>query len=1327
MVVAPLSVLHSWAEQMDIFAPGLPRLIYYGTNEERVALREQITRTQCFTVTESTEQSHQDEEEEESHTERKPESTVCSLTGQKPDRYPHLHSLITEVLAKPSPHNVPFLKQTHAQVPVPPPSMQHPQFTGKPIVVTTGGNDSRTNSSTSLNVNWRAGMLSIVSFLSTNQPPSPAPKLTHLNEILDSVISESHFNIKKDYRRFIAKADRADVYFQAIHSSQPPTASTLESAAAPHRKRQRKDRLPAKPSEECVLRASKDANDILTGKPFEERGSDETSALPSAGSIAKTISLGPLESRRLEKVSSEVAWGHLEDVISGVLSKTDDDMSEREAGVLEQEVDMLNSLSEGCGTTVGACPAEEGEPQGAAIVAGSVGSTSEADLKPAYAPLDACRDKEQEDKSPAEQVPSIVQCEPPLAAKPAVLSYHVCEGGLRGKDALIFSPPPAGESEVSSLLPTTQPSLSSFQDKSVDSTTARQSPRAQQTSLLTKCVLPTLEQKVEDPSFLPDSVKDGKENAGKTGGFECSPGEAANNPEPSEKNKLRGCLSSPKNLNILPAGEQSLSAWEELKNSSREKPPKFSFGSSPHLQLFASCQSNYSSEGEIVDECAIGMNLERLKCEENTSVPNESDLSRKCKELSAADESAVTTDDSGIDIHQALNQGKSESASDKSVLGVQRESLSSLSSPQRESSLLKCPVNTSDSESSKRPQTAESGCFPVVLTTYEVAIRDASFLERINFKALVVDEAQRIKRASSKLFQCLKEFDADIRLVVTGTPLQNNISELWSLLHFVLPEIFSLGTDFSVWFDPLGLVEQVGRDRLAAQEAEHALVTNLRKVIRPFMLRRTKSEANVFLPPKREVVLRVAMAPLQKTLYAFVTDTLRKEGVLFVPKKQPGGSITKLDERNILPQRRRSVPRIVTNENIAVSSSDEKPKIEAEGKSQCKRRNSDFENFPPKAATIPPGNPHNFEFLPDVMRSNRLMLLRRIVNHPYLAIEAPDGFYHSPSYRCSSQEEEQDEVVSSTRLEMLLSASGKMRLLEKLLQELLADGHKTLIFSQFTMALDIIEELLKVRKWEWVRLDGAMRFETRQMAVHRFNTTTAAELPIFLLSTRAGGLGLNLQAAADTVIIHDSDWNPQLDLQAQDRCHRIGQEKPVLVLRLLSAGTIEEAIYARALAKRGLERLLLHKNTSSTGSTDLLECNGSVSDESELSAMASRITFEGNQASGKGHSDSASSGPKDTFDLMQLLDPPEQETEPTVDAELISDAELKRILSRDFNDQQTLEDNIGENNSEPRESLSSITDSPALTTQDRDDNNSDESALQPNEAKSQVSEINRYS
>uniref|UniRef100_A0A0X3NGN7 Lymphoid-specific helicase n=1 Tax=Schistocephalus solidus TaxID=70667 RepID=A0A0X3NGN7_SCHSO len=816
-----------------------------------------------------------------------------------------------------------------------------------------------------------------------------------------------------------------------------------------------------------------------------------------------------------------------------------------------------------------------------------------------------------------------------------------------------------------------------------------------------------------------------------------------------EKNQNK-CLSSHKDPNVHFAEKQFVSVWE-LKGSSKAESPNLSFkvdksfSSSPSRQLGASHQA---------EECAISGSSQQLKCDGQS----ESDLSCKVKELmSTAEQSVVTTDDSGIDLPQTLNQCRGELSSDKKALEVHREFVS-VSAPQHEPFFLNRIADTSDVKNSNMPHSAESGSFPVVLTTYEVAIRDSSFLERINFKALVVDEAQRIKRASSKLFQCLKGFDADIRLVVTGTPLQNNISELWSLLHFILPEIFSLGTDFSVWFDPIGLVEQVGRDRLAAQEAEHALVTNLRKVIRPFMLRRTKSEAKVFLPPKREVVLRVNLAPIQKTLYDFVTDTLRNEGILFVPKKQPGGSITMLDKRNILPQSRRNAPGTLAKENFRVSSSDEKSKIEAEVKSQPKRRvgrprkinppnapadvdsgaysssavNSDVEKFLPKVAD-PQDNPYDFEFLPEVMRSNRLMLLRRIVNHPYLAIEPPKEFYSTPSpQRNSSQEGEDDEAVSSNRLELLLSASGKMRLLDKLLQELLADGHKTLIFSQFTMALDMIEELLKVRKWEWVRLDGAMRFETRQTAVHRFNTTTAAELPIFLLSTRAGGLGLNLQAAADTVIIHDSDWNPQLDLQAQDRCHRIGQEKPVLVLRLVSAGTIEEAIYARALAKRGLERLLLYKNTTLTGSTDFLELDGSISDEFDSVPMANKSTFKINQASGKGLSANESSGSKDAFDLMQLLDAPEQATEPTIDAETISDAELKRILSREFDDQQipnASEDNTGANVLEPRKSLPSG-DSPELTTHGMAElcaNNSNGRAFPESEAKAKVTNLNCYS
>ncbi|BHF65174.1 hypothetical protein SprV_0200818300 [Sparganum proliferum] len=1242
-------------------------------------------------------------------------------------------------------------------------------------------------------------MLSIVTFPS-NQPSESEPELMHLDELLNSVISQPSFDTKRDYQQFIAKADRSDVYIQAIQSSQPPT-SPLENDLF-HRQRRKKRRLLDKPSEESALEVSKNSSASPTRKSFCERGSEEDCVSPSTAATTKTIlptilpsvdrtrTLEPLKSQRHEKVSDEEAWRHLEDIINAVLSATND-KSEYEACTLAQEVDALTSLTGGF-VTVGALPAEQcekSETPGPAIATEPDGSTSEVELKTACPPLYVCQNEMREERAP-ERLPSILQSEPFPDRKPdrsEAMLPNICEGVVRGKDLL--SCPPTGDTETRLLTSTEQFPSPSLQTESADSSTTEQLPRALQNSLLTNFVLPTPDPGAQSPSLAPENFKDTDKKDSKTSGPQCSVTDEANRPDHclsdrSRGNDPRSCPSKHKVLNV-PFAEEHSASGREPEDRWRKKFPNLSvkwehsFSCSNEVRLGVSHKSERPYQDDTVEECTISTDLEQHKCDESlypkkTPAQFEKhvvgpDLTCKFEDLSSAGEqSTVTTDDSGVDLLQTINKETGRLSSDKSALEINEKPVS-MSSPYHDAPLSSCKADTCNTEGSKMPQTAEPGSLPVVLTTYEVAIRDASFLEKINFKclrtklsaicmqALVVDEAQRIKRASSKLFQCLKGFDADIRLVVTGTPLQNNVSELWSLLHFILPEIFPLGTDFSMWFDPIGLVEQVGRDRLAAQEAEHALVTNLRKVIRPFMLRRTKAEANVFLPPKREVVLRVAMAPIQKTLYDFVIDTLRKEGVLFAPKKQPGGSITKLDKRNILPERRRSAPGISAKEHVQVSSSDERPTLEAEVKSQPKRRigrarkvqpttaptdvdsgaysssatNSDFESFLPKAAN-PQENPYNFEFLPDVMRSNRLMLLRRIVNHPYLAIEPPDDFYSPQSSQRSSQERGEEEEVLSNRLESLLSTSGKMCLLDKLLQKLLAEGHKTLIFSQFTMALDIIEELLKVRKWDWVRLDGAMRFETRQTAVHRFNTTTAAELPIFLLSTRAGGLGLNLQAAADTVIIHDSDWNPQLDLQAQDRCHRIGQEKPVLVLRLLSAGTIEEAIYARAFAKKGLERLLLYKNTTSTGSTDFLEFGEDVSDDFESATMASKNTLETNQASGKRRSINALSESKDNFDLLQLLDAPEQATEPTIDANLISDAELQRILSRNFDDQtipDASEDNTKETFLEPMGPLP-LAGSPALKTHGKAEvctNHSGESVFSGSEAKAQVHKANCYS
>jgi len=188
--------------------------------------------------------------------------------------------------------------------------------------------------------------------------------------------------------------------------------------------------------------------------------------------------------------------------------------------------------------------------------------------------------------------------------------------------------------------------------------------------------------------------------------------------------------------------------------------------------------------------------------------------------------------------------------------------------------------------------------------------------------------------------------------------------------------------------------------------------------------------------------------------------------------------------------------------------------------------------------------------------------------------------------------------------ENVVEKSGKMKVLDQLLMNLLERGHKVLIFSQMTRMLDILGDYLAHKKLPISRLDGSMGFEDRQENIDRFNETD--EVNIFLLSTRAGGLGINL-TAADTCIIFDSDWNPQQDLQAQDRCHRIGQTRPVVVYRLVTAKTIDEKIVERAAAKRKLEKMVIHsKKFKSQDKKGLDATLGAISPQELLNLLNSK-------------------------------------------------------------------------------------------------------------------------
>jgi len=376
--------------------------------------------------------------------------------------------------------------------------------------------------------------------------------------------------------------------------------------------------------------------------------------------------------------------------------------------------------------------------------------------------------------------------------------------------------------------------------------------------------------------------------------------------------------------------------------------------------------------------------------------------------------------------------------------------------------------------------------FDVCLTSYEGVNICKSELKRIHWKYVIVDEAHRLKNDESLLSKNLREFNCDLKLLMTGTPLQNNIKELWSLLNFIMPDLFDSSEIFEVYLQGNneaasknvgdgnkinGEIVVEGDGVTAKEEIEkknEEFITALHRILRPFILKRTKEVVAQTLPPKKEVHVYTGLTELQVNIY-----------------------------RSILLKR---------------------PLVEELRSSM-----------------------------------NILMELRKCCNHPYLfeGIEDP---------------------TLDPMGEHLIQASGKLSVLDKLLKKLFG-GHQVLIFSQFTSMLDILEDYMRLRGYEYCRIDGNTFIEDRETQIEEFTAPDSTKF-VFLLSTRAGGLGINLYTA-DTVVIYDSDWNPQVDLQAMDRAHRIGQKNIVMVYRLITESTVEEKIIERQKVKLKWDSLVL--------------------------------------------------------------------------------------------------------------------------------------------------------
>ncbi|KTW30617.1 hypothetical protein T552_00333 [Pneumocystis carinii B80] len=466
--------------------------------------------------------------------------------------------------------------------------------------------------------------------------------------------------------------------------------------------------------------------------------------------------------------------------------------------------------------------------------------------------------------------------------------------------------------------------------------------------------------------------------------------------------------------------------------------------------------------------------------------------------------------------------------------------------------------------------------FPIIVTSYEVIMNDKLYLKRYQWKYIVVDEGHRIKNLNCKLIRELKSYDSANRLLLTGTPLQNNLTELWSLLNFLLPDIFDDLDSFQSWFDFSALQDKKDEETLLKSID---VVSTLHCILKPFLLRRLKADVEQSVSKKREYILYAPMTIYQNELYNAILNKdiksflMKKHSSDFTSDEASGVDNEELDIQSSsvsksIKVNRRSVPRR-NRSRISYSElrDDESCNLdtwlcngnEKEHKSSCKE---DLENN-----------------VSQLKLQNLIMQLRKVCNHPYMM----DFHTYSDSNKLLVDEN-------------IVNMSGKMLLLQRLLPTLFEDNHKVLIFSQFTKMLDIIELwAVNMQNWRICRIDGLTKQNEREKQIEDFYENS--DIKLFLLSTRAGGLGINL-TVADTVIIFDSDWNPQQDLQAQDRVHRIGQDKPVIVYRLVSANTVEEKILERANSKRCLEKLVIQK-----GKFKSLMSMSSKDDEEELTSM----------------------------------------------------------------------------------------------------------------------------
>lgn len=659
--------------------------------------------------------------------------------------------------------------------------------------------------------------------------------------------------------------------------------------------------------------------------------------------------------------------------------------------------------------------------------------------------------------------------------------------------------------------------------------------------------------------------------------------------------------------------------------------------------------------------------------------------------------------------------------------------------------------------------------FQVCVTSYETLTVDEKYFNRVKWQYLVLDEAQAIKNSNSTRWRALLQFPCRNRLLLTGTPLQNKLSELWSLLHFIMPTIFDSHAEFADWF-----AKDIEGHAQNNKILDASTLKRLRTLLDPFMLRRVKRDVESEMPPKTEVQLPCTLSARQRQLYASIKANISPEELIRAIGRSGDAQQDNSDRNsklmNLVMQLRKVcnhpetferrvpqspfqfqaapppscvalppsvlmsgnesttplditlvcesevkvfVPRLLTEVDYRLHSRNNlmlrkcwlwsRPQLR-QAFMECKNVFSvarlsgglsisdtcslmegqvgawEWHQFGPESDSdllvmenmsfvdscevsttkhsemlaepirlalqaratllrrrqrciVLPGHdnmadivaihtrllrsaqvyiPRVWAPVPDLYKPGDVSLARRLLPeaqlpYPHFPVRNESHSTESIYGLFRSLDADYGAHVGTAPIQMpeagrLIADCGKMMVLDPLLRTLKEEGHKCLIYSQFTRVLDILEDYCGKTSYKFVRLDGQSALADRRDIVAEWQANE--ELFIFLLSTRAGGVGLNL-TAADTVIFFDSDWNPTQDLQAMDRAHRLGQERPVTVYRLISRGTIEERMLIRAQQKNKINDLVIKGgglNTEVEG--------GGPSDAAEIDDIAALLMGE---------------------------------------------------------------------------------------------------------------------